>query len=96
MEVFPKFHAVPFSKMLTFFRKAPFALTARYADPDVSRIHRGDQVVGQCLIQGVKPSAQGEVQKVKVKVRVNAHGVFQVVSATLMEKQQVWKFLLYS
>lgn len=88
MEVFPKFHSVPFSKILTFFRKAPFALTARYADPDVSRIHRGDQVIGQCFIQGVKPGSQGEAQKVKVKVRVNAHGVFQVVSATLMERQE--------
>ena len=80
--------------MLSFFCKAPLALTAGYADPDVSRIHRGDQVVGQCLIQGVKPSAQGEVQKVEVKVRVNAHGVFEVVSATLMEKQQVKKFFI--
>ena len=95
MEVFPKFHSVPFSKILTFFRKAPFALTARYADPDVSRIHRGDQVIGQCFIQGVKPGSQGEAQKVKVKVRVNAHGVFQVVSATLMERQVQYYLYLF-
>lgn len=86
MEVFPKFHSVPFSKILTFFRKGPFVLTARYSDPDVSHIHRADSVA-QFHVQGVKPSAQGEAQKVKVKVRLNLHGVFQVVSATLMEKQ---------
>ena len=86
MEVFPKFHSVPFSKLLTFFRKGPFVLTARYSDPDVAHIHRADSVA-PFHIQGVKPGAQGEAQKVKVKVRLNLHGVFQVVSATLMEKQ---------
>lgn len=86
MEVFPKFHSVPFSKILTFFRKGPFVLTARYADPDVGQIHKSD-TISQFHIQGVKPGAQGEAQKVKVKVRLNLHGVFQVVSATMMEKQ---------
>lgn len=86
MEVFPKFHSVPFSKLLTFSRKGPFVLTAHYGDPDVGHIQRAD-TIAQFHIQGVKPSAQGEAQKVKVKVRLNIHGVFQVVSATLMEKQ---------
>lgn len=86
LEVFPKFHAVPFSKMLTFYRKGPFMLTARYADPEVARI-QNDNIVGEAQIMGVKSGAQGEAQKVKVKVRVNLHGVFQVVQATLMEKQ---------
>jgi len=86
LEVFPKFHSVPFSKMLTFYRKGPFVLTARYTDSDVSKIQH-DDVVGEGQIQGVKAGAQGEAQKVKVKVRVNLHGVFQVVTATLMEKQ---------
>ena len=30
MEVFGKFNAIPFSKMLTFFRKETFVLTASY------------------------------------------------------------------
>lgn len=86
MEVFPKFHSVPFSKILTFFRKGPFVLTARYADLDVGQIQKSD-TISQFHIQGVKPGSQGEAQKVKVKVRLNLHGVFQVVSATMMEKQ---------
>ena len=36
-EVFSRFHAVPFSKMLTFYRKEPFALEARYTDACVSQ-----------------------------------------------------------
>lgn len=30
MEVFPLHHPVPFSKMLTFYRREPFTLTAYY------------------------------------------------------------------
>lgn len=40
---------------------------------------------GQFLIQNVVPRASGESSKVKVKVRVNVHGVFSVSSAALVE-----------
>lgn len=40
---------------------------------------------GQFLIQNVAPQASGESAKVKVKVRVNVHGVFSVSSASLVE-----------
>ena len=33
MEVFSRYHPVPFSKMLTFYRKEPFTLEARYSSP---------------------------------------------------------------
>lgn len=31
-QVFPAFHAAPFSKMLTFYRKEPFSVSAYYSD----------------------------------------------------------------
>lgn len=40
---------------------------------------------GQFLVQKVVPQASGESSKVKVKVRVNVHGVFSVSSASLVE-----------
>ena len=40
---------------------------------------------GQFLVQNVVPQASGESAKVKVKVRVNVHGVFSVSSASLIE-----------
>lgn len=40
---------------------------------------------GQFLIQKVVPQATGESSKVKVKVRVNIHGIFSVSSASLVE-----------
>jgi len=86
LEVVPKFHSVSFSKMLTFYRKGSFVLTARYKDSEVSKIQH-EVVIGEGQIHGVEAGAQGEAQKVKVKVRVNLLGVFQVVTATLLEKQ---------
>uniref|UniRef100_A0A665WDC8 Heat shock 70 kDa protein 4-like n=1 Tax=Echeneis naucrates TaxID=173247 RepID=A0A665WDC8_ECHNA len=44
--------------------------------------------VGQFMIQKVVPQASGESSKVKVKVRVNIHGIFSVSSASLVEVQK--------
>ena len=35
----------------------------------------------------VAPQASGESSKVKVKVRVNIHGIFNVASASMVEKE---------
>lgn len=43
---------------------------------------------GKFLIQKVVPQASGESSKVKVKVRVNIHGIFSVSSASLVEVQK--------
>ncbi|KAK5615639.1 Heat shock 70 kDa protein 4 [Crenichthys baileyi] len=82
-EVFPKNHAAPFSKVLTFYRKEPFMLEAYYNNP--KELNYPKATIGQFLIQNVVPQASGESAKVKVKVRVNVHGVFSVSSASLVE-----------
>ena len=43
---------------------------------------------GQWHIRDVQPTAEGESQKVKLKVRVNIHGIITVASASLVEKKQ--------
>uniref|UniRef100_A0A8C7XD35 Heat shock protein family A (Hsp70) member 4 n=1 Tax=Oryzias sinensis TaxID=183150 RepID=A0A8C7XD35_9TELE len=82
-EVFPKNHAAPFSKVLTFYRSEPFTLEAYYNN--AKELPCPDANIGQFLIQNVVPQATGESAKVKVKVRVNIHGVFSVSSASLVE-----------
>ncbi|XP_034825268.1 97 kDa heat shock protein isoform X1 [Maniola hyperantus] len=84
MEVFPAFHPAPFSKMLTFYRKEPFSVSAYYTD----QIPYPDNFIGQWHIRDVQPTADGESQKVKLKVRVNIHGIITVASASLVEKKQ--------
>uniref|UniRef100_A0A1A8PCK7 Heat shock protein 4b n=1 Tax=Nothobranchius rachovii TaxID=451742 RepID=A0A1A8PCK7_9TELE len=85
-EVFPKNHPAPFSKVLTFYRKEPFTLEAYYSNP--SELPYPDPTIGQFVIQKVIPQASGESSKVKVKVRVNIHGIFSVSSASLVEVQK--------
>uniref|UniRef100_A0A667ZCG7 Heat shock protein 4b n=1 Tax=Myripristis murdjan TaxID=586833 RepID=A0A667ZCG7_9TELE len=88
-EVFPKNHAAPFSKVLTFYRKEPFSLEAYYNCP--KELPYPDPTIGQFLIQKVVPQASGESSKVKVKVRVNIHGIFSVstTSSTYLPQWQL-------
>jgi len=85
MEVFPAFHPVPFSKMLTFFKNDTFQVAGEY----VTDVPYPTKHIGLFEIGDVKPTADGGNQKVKVKVRVNPNGIFGVSSASLVEKHEV-------
>ncbi|KAJ8911458.1 hypothetical protein NQ315_013562, partial [Exocentrus adspersus] len=84
IEVFPKNHAIPFSKMLTFYRQEPFSIRAKY----VGNIPYPDREIGTWTIKDIRPSAEGKPQKVKVKVRVNLHGIMTISSASLYEAKE--------
>lgn len=86
MEVFGHNHSIPFSKMLTFYRSAPFTLTASYGTPPPSF---PQTYIGVFVIKNVKPTPEGESSKVKVKVRVNLNGLLTVASAALIEKREL-------
>lgn len=45
-------------------------------------------VTGMWTVKDIKPSADGKPQKVKVKVRVNLHGIMTVSSASLIESKE--------
>ena len=83
MEVFNKFHGIPFSKMLTFYRREAFILDARYVEADAPY---PSAIIGSFKVDKVVPQASGESSKVKVKVRVNIHGIFNVSTASMLEK----------
>lgn len=83
MEICSRFHQVPFSKMLTFYRKDPFILEAKYSGKDT---YPANPLIGSFCVDNVVPQASGESTKVKVKVRVNIHGLFSVSTATMTEK----------
>jgi heat shock protein len=85
MEVFPAFHAAPFSKVLTIFRREPFNIEIYYC----GELPYPDPFVGRWHIKDVKPNGNGESQEVKIKVRVNNHGVLLISSATMVEKKEV-------
>ncbi|NXN47236.1 HS105 protein, partial [Rhinoptilus africanus] len=82
-EVFSRNHAAPFSKVLTFYRKGPFELEAFYSDP--KGVPYPESKIGRYVIQNVAAQKDGEKSKVKVKVRVNTHGIFSVSTASMVE-----------
>nr|XP_048703250.1 heat shock 70 kDa protein 4L isoform X2 [Caretta caretta] len=86
-EVFSKNHAAPFSKVITFHKKEPFDLEAYYTHPN--EIPYPEPRIGLFAIQNVGPQYDGDNSKVKVKVRVNVHGIFSVANASVIEKQNV-------
>ena len=84
MEVFPRFHQFPFSKMLIFYRKEEFQLNAHYSPNE--KITVPQPMIGSFKIFNIQPQMNGESSKVKVKVRINNHGIFNVTSASMVEK----------
>ncbi|XP_023386441.1 heat shock protein 105 kDa [Pteropus vampyrus] len=83
-EVFSRNHAAPFSKVLTFLRSGPFELEAFYSDPQ--SVPYPEAKIGRFVVQNVSAQKDGEKSRVKVKVRVNSHGIFTISTASMVEK----------
>ncbi|KAJ6793162.1 heat shock 70 kDa protein 15-like [Iris pallida] len=83
--VFPKGNPIPSVKALTFYRSSTFSIDVMYADtiglqtsPKISTYTIGPFV-----------STKGDRAKLKVKVRLNVHGIVSVESATMLEEEEV-------
>jgi len=80
LEVYKRGNAIPSTKILTFNRKDTFDLEAQYADPE----HLPGSTnpwIGRFTAK--KFAVEGETATVKVKVRVNANGIFNFEQAYL-------------
>lgn len=42
---------------------------------------------GRWYVKNIKPTATGETQEVKIKVRINSNGVIQLTSANVVDKK---------
>lgn len=88
LTVFNRNNAVPSTKILTFYRKDPFDLEARYADPN-----KLPGVIlpwiGKFSVKGVKADSKNDFMICKLKARVNLHGVLNVESGYWVEEVEV-------
>ncbi|KGN45354.1 heat shock 70 kDa protein 15 [Cucumis sativus] len=80
--VFPKGNPIPSVKALTFYRSGTFSVDVHYTDSD-------QQAKISTYTIGPFQSSKGGRSKVKVKVRLNLHGIVSVESATLLEEEDV-------
>ncbi|KAG2185006.1 hypothetical protein INT43_000919 [Umbelopsis isabellina] len=83
--VFDKNNSIPSTKILTFHRSQPFDLEASYANP--AEIPTGiNPWIGRFSIKNVE-ATNGEPSQIKVKTRLNIHGVVSVDSAYTVEER---------
>lgn len=88
LTVFGKNNAVPSTKILTFYRKEPFDLEAKYAEPE-KLPGKISPWIGRFSIKGVKPDPKDDFMICKLKARVNLHGVLNVESGYYVEEVEV-------
>lgn len=88
--VFPKGNGVPSTKVLTFYRKGPFDLQAEYAEPEA--LPGGiNPWIARLTVKDVPQDLNGDATCVKVKTRLNIHGVVsfeQVYTEEIEEKEE--------
>lgn len=83
--VFPRGNAIPSTKILTFHRGGPFELEAMYAeDADISK--GVNPWLGKVAIKGVTKTESGDLSMVKVKTRMNLHGILNFEEAYMVEE----------
>ncbi|XP_021829102.1 heat shock 70 kDa protein 15-like [Prunus avium] len=83
--VFPKGNPIPSIKALTFYRSGTFSVDVQYAD--VSDLQAPAKISTYTI--GPFQSTKGERAKLKVKARLNLHGIVSVDSATLLEEEEI-------
>ncbi|KAH7657354.1 Heat shock protein 70 family protein [Dioscorea alata] len=83
--VFPKGNQIPSIKALTFFRSSTFSVDVMYTDV------ADQQIPAKISTYTIGPfqSTKGERAKLKVKVRLNLHGIVSVESAAMLEEEEV-------
>jgi heat shock protein 4 len=87
--VFNKNNMLPSTKILTFYRKQPFNLEARYAKPE-NLPGKIQPFIGQFSVKGVKATGgPDDFMICKLKARVNIHGVLNVESGYYVEDQEI-------
>ena len=85
--VFPKGNTVPSTKVLTFSRAGPFDLEARYSDPSTLPGSTSPWI-GKATFKNVAKTSAGEPATVKVKARLNLHGILSFEGAYLHEETE--------
>jgi len=85
--VFPQGNVVPSTKILSFYRKEAFTIEAAYADP--SLLPGGiNPWIGNFTAKEVPPTANGDATCVKLKTKLNIHGIMSFEGAYIEEVEE--------
>ncbi|KAJ5727752.1 Heat shock protein hsp88 [Penicillium malachiteum] len=88
LTVFNRGNVMPSTKILTFYRKQPFDLEARYAKPE-GLPGKVNPWIGRFSVKGVQADASDDFMICKLKARLNLHGILNVESGYYVEDIEV-------
>ena len=88
LTVFNKGNVMPSTKILTFYRKQPFDLEAKYAKPEMLP-GKMNPWIGKFSVKGVKANGDDDFMICKLKARLNLHGVLNVESGYYVEDVEI-------
>lgn len=104
VEVFSRWNSVPSNKLISFHKLSSFVIDVRYSYPnDIpfsdSRIgekipkqifsHRRKFLFqGKFTVEKIQPQNDGSPSKIKVKVRLNRNGIFEITQAVLVDPKE--------
>jgi heat shock 70kDa protein 4 len=87
LTVFPRGNAIPSTKVLTFYRKDAFDIEARYAEPNMLP-GTINPWIAKFTAKSVPADAKGDAQPVKLKTRLNLHGIMSFEAAYIEEIEE--------
>lgn len=85
--VFPRGNSIPSTKVLTFYRKDAFEIEAKYAEPAMLP-GSINPWIAKFTAKNVPPDAKGDVSAVKLKTRLNLHGIMSFEAAYVEEVEE--------
>jgi heat shock protein 4 len=88
LTVFNKGNVMPSTKILTFYRKQPFDLEAKYAKPELLP-GKMNPWIGRFSVKGVKADSKDDFMICKLKARLNLHGILNVEQGYFVEDVEV-------
>ncbi|KAL4915110.1 heat shock protein 70 family [Aspergillus aurantiobrunneus] len=88
LTVFNKGNVMPSTKILTFYRKQPFDLEARYVKPEALP-GKINPWIGRFSVKGVKADSNDDFMICKLKARLNLHGILNLESGYYVEDVEV-------
>jgi heat shock 70kDa protein 4 len=88
LTVFTKGNVMPSTKILTFYRKQPFDLEARYAKPELLP-GKVNPWIGRFSVKGVKADSKDDFMMCKLKARLNLHGILNLEQGYYVEDVEV-------
>ncbi|PFH45190.1 hypothetical protein AMATHDRAFT_71930 [Amanita thiersii Skay4041] len=87
LTVFPHGNGIPSTKVLSFYRREPFEVEAVYSEP--AALPKGIKpFIAKFAAKEVPPDPKGDATVVKIKTRLNTHGVMSFEAAYVEEIEE--------